>query len=109
MPRLRQNAERDAIRDFQSEVNAQCGRYGYKSQKSLGNALGVCQATAGNYLKNPDCIQFGTLRAMVKLLRLDPIVVLKALGYSAKDIQKLKGMPMYDPERIERPVRSRSL
>lgn len=106
MPRIRQNAERDAIRDFQSEVNAQCGRYGYKSQKSLGNALGVCQATAGNYLKNPDCIQFGTLRAMVKLLRLDPMVILKALGYSAKDIQKLKGGPVYDPERIERPVRS---
>lgn len=106
MPRLRQNAERDAIRDFQSEVNAQCGRYGYKSQKSLGNALGVCQATAGNYLKNPDCIQFGTLRAMVKLLRLDPMVILKALGYSAKDIQKLKGGPVYDPERNERPVRS---
>lgn len=108
MPRIRQNAERDAIRDFQSEVNAQCGRYGYKSQKSLGNALGVCQATAGNYLKNPDCIQFGTLRAMVKLLRLDPMVILKALGYSAKDIQKLKGGPVYDPERIERPVRSSS-
>lgn len=106
MPRLRQNAERDAIRDFQSEVNAQCGRYGYKSQKSLGNALGVCQATAGSYLKNPDCIQFGTLREMVKLLRLDPMVVLKALGYSAKDIQKLKGGPVYDPERIERPIRS---
>lgn len=57
MPRIRQNAERDAIRDFQSEVNAQCGRYGYKSQKSLGDALGVCQSTAGNYLRNPDCIQ----------------------------------------------------
>ena len=90
MPRIRQNAERDAIRDFQSEINAQCGRYGYKSQKSFGSALGVCQATAGNYLKNPDCIQLGTLRAMVKLLRLNPVVILKALGYSSKDIQNIK-------------------
>lgn len=89
MPRIRQNAERDAIRDFQAEVNAQCGRYGYKSQKSLGDALGVCQSTAGNYLRNPDCIQLSTLRAMVKLLRLDPMVILKALGYSAKDIKNL--------------------
>ncbi len=89
MPRIRQNAERDALRDFQSEVNAQCGRYGYKSQKSLGDALGVCQATAGSYLKNPENIQLGTLRAMVKLLRLDPVVILKALGYSVKDIQKM--------------------
>lgn len=92
MPRLRQNAEKDALRDFRAEVNAQCGRYGYKSQKSLGDALGVCQATAGKFLKNPDGIQIGTLREMVKLLRLDPIVVLKALGYSVKDIQRLKQM-----------------
>lgn len=89
MPRLRQNADRDAMRDLQAEINAQCGRYGYKSQKSLGDALGVCQATAGNYLKNPDSIQIGKLRAIVKLLRLDPIVLLKAVGYSTKDIQKL--------------------
>ena len=87
MPNIRQYAERDAMRDFRSEVTAQCGRYGYKSQKSLGNALGVCQATAGKYLMNPDIIQIGTLRAMVKLLKLDPVVVLKALGYSNKDIQ----------------------
>ena len=49
MPRIRQYAERDTMKDFVAEINAQCGRYGYKSQKSLGNALGVCQSTAGNY------------------------------------------------------------
>lgn len=90
MPRIRQKTDEYAMRDFIAEINAQCGRYGYKSQKSLGNALGVCQATAGNYLKNPECIQFGTLRAMVKLLRLDPMVILKALGYSNQDIKKLQ-------------------
>lgn len=89
MPRIRQNAERDAIRDFQAEINAQCGRYGYKSQRSLGEAIGVCQATAGSYLKNPDGITLGTLREMVRLLRLDPTVVLKALGYSSKDIRNI--------------------
>lgn len=88
MPRIRQNAERDAMKDFQAEVNAQCGRYGYKSQRLLGNALGVAQSTAGNYLKNPDGITLGTLRSMVKLLRLDPVVILKALGYSTQDIKK---------------------
>ena len=89
MPRIRQNEEKYTMSDFVAEVNAQCGRYGYKSQKSLGNALGICQATAGNYLKKPDSIPLGTLRAMVKLLRLDPMVVLKALGYSAKDIKNI--------------------
>lgn len=90
MPRIRQYADRDTMRDFCAEVNAQCGRYGYKTQKALGAALGVCQATAGNYLKNPESIQFGTLRAMVKLLQLNPFVILRALGYSAKDIKKFK-------------------
>lgn len=89
MPRIRQYEERDSIKDFQAEINAQCGRYGYTSQKSLGTALGVCQATAGNYLRNPNTIQLGTLRIMVKVLRLNPAVILKALGYSIRDIQKL--------------------
>lgn len=88
MPRIRQNEEKYATNDFVAEVNAQCGRYGYKSQKSLGNALGVCQATAGSYLKNPDGIPLRILREMVKLLRPDPVVVLKALGYSTQDIKK---------------------
>lgn len=89
MPRIRQYAERDAMKDFLGEINAQCGRYGLKSQKALGEALGVCQATAGNYLRNPNAIQLGTLRSMVQVLRLDPVIVLKVLGYSSKDIKKL--------------------
>ena len=90
MPRIRQKADEYAMRDFIAEINAQCGRYGYRSQRALGEALGVCQATAGNYLKNPECIQLGTLRAMVKLLRLDPMVILKVLGYTNQEIKKLQ-------------------
>lgn len=90
MPRIRQNAERDAMRDFVAEINAQCGRYGYRSQTALGSALGVCQATAGSYLKKPEAIQLGTLRTMIKLLRLDPVIVLKMLGYSSRDIQNIQ-------------------
>ena len=91
MPRLRQNAEKDAMRDFVGEVNAQRGRYGYTTQKAFGNALGVCQATAGNYIRDPETISFGMLREMVKVLRLDPVVILKALGYSNKEIQNIRG------------------
>ena len=90
MPRIRQKADEYSTRDLIAEINAQCGRYGYTSQKSLGEALGVCQSTAGSYLKNPESIKFGALRAMVKVLRLDPVVVLKALGYTNQDIKKLQ-------------------
>lgn len=90
MPRIRQKADEYSMHDLIAEINAQCGRYGYRSQRALGEALGVCQATAGNYLRNPESIQLGTLRAMVKLLRLDPVIVLKALGYTNQDIKKLQ-------------------
>lgn len=90
MPRIRQKADEYAIADFLQEINAQCGRFGYKSQKALGGALGVCQATAGNYLRNPESIPLWILRAMVKTLKPDPVVVLKAIGYSSNDIKKLK-------------------
>ena len=89
MPRIRQNAEKDALKDLLGEINAQSARYGYRSQEALGAALGVCQATAGNYLRKPETIRLSALRAMVKVLRLDPVVMLRALGYSSKDIQNI--------------------
>ena len=89
MPRIRQYAERDAMNDFVAEINAQRARFGYQSQMALGDALNVCQATAGNYLRRPDSIPIGVLRNLVILLRPDPNVLLKALGYSTQDIKKL--------------------
>ena len=89
MPRLRQNAERDAMADFMGELNAQLARFGYDTQRSLAPVLGVCQATAGNYIRNPETIPFGVLRAIVKAVKPDPGILLKALGYTTQDIKKL--------------------
>lgn len=88
MPRLRQNTDRDAMADFVSELNAQRARFGYDTQRTLGPALDVCQATAGNYIRNPETIPFGVLRKMIKLLKPDPILFLKAVGYTSSDIKK---------------------
>ena len=89
MPRLRQNAERDAMADFMGELNAQRARFGYDTQRSLAPVIGVCQATAGNYIRNPETIPFGVLRAIVKAVKPDPGILLKALGYTTQDIKKL--------------------
>lgn len=89
MPRIRQYAERDAMADFVAELNAQRARFGYNTQRTLGHAIGVCQATAGNYMRNPLTIPFGVLHKIVKLVKPDPAILLKALGYSAQDIKKL--------------------
>lgn len=88
MPRLRQNADRDTMCDFISEVNAQRGRFGLTSQRAFGESVGICQSTAGKYLKDPESMPLGVLRATVKAIKPNPIVLLKALGYTTKDIQR---------------------
>ena len=89
MPRIRQNAEWDTMKDFLSELNAQRGRFGYSTQKAFGDAIGVCQATAGHYLKKPSIIPLSVLRAIVQAVKPNPDVVLRALGYTTQDIKKL--------------------
>lgn len=89
MPRIRQKAEEYAMKDLVGEINAQSARYGHRTQAALGDALGVCQATAGGYLKKPESIRLDVLRRMVKVLRLDPVIVLKALGYSQREINDI--------------------
>ena len=89
MPRIRQYAERDAMKDFLGEINAQRARFGYNTCEEFGKAIGVCTKSAWNYLNDPDRIQFDSLRAIVKTIKPNPGIVLKALGYSTQDIKKL--------------------
>ena len=89
MPRIRQYAERDALKDLRGEIEAQGYRKGYKSHAKLAGPLGVCPNTVGNWMRNPDKIPLGDLRNIVKMLRPDPVIVLKAMGYTAADIKKI--------------------
>lgn len=91
MPRIRQYADRDALKDLRGEIEAQGFRYGYKSQKALAVPLGVSQGTVCNWMKDLDGVRLGDLRTMVKKLKLDPVVLLKALGYTSADIKKIGG------------------
>ena len=93
MSRLRQNADRDTMRDFVSEINAQRGRFGLTSQRVFGKSIGNPQSTAGKYLKDPEAMPLGVLRLLVKTLKPNPIVLLKALGYTTKDIASLQIKP----------------
>lgn len=81
----------DPVQEFLAEINAQCWRFGYKTQSSLGEALGISQVTAGKYLRDPADMKFATLRKLIRTLRPDPVIVLKALGYSDRDIEKIQG------------------
>lgn len=81
--------EQEAIKEFLGEVNAQCWRYGYKTQESFGIAIGVSQVTAGAYLRDPRKMTFSTLRKLVKAVKPDPLIVLRAIGYDSRDIKQL--------------------
>lgn len=89
MPRIRQYADRDALKDLRGEIEAQGCRFGYKSQRALAEPLGVSQGTVGNWLKDPDGISVGNLRVIVKKLKIDPVILLKAVGYTTSDIKRI--------------------
>lgn len=90
MPRTKLGEEEYAKKDFLRHLEAQRHYHGYHTQRELGEVLGCCQGTVGAYLQDPGKIQTKTLRKMVKRIRLDPVVVLRYLGYTAEDIKKLR-------------------
>lgn len=61
------------------------------TQRQLADSVGVVPSVMSTLLSNPDKISAGRLRAIVKTLEPDPLIILSFLGYSAKDIQKLSG------------------
>lgn len=61
------------------------------TQGQLADEVGVAPSVMSALLKDPDKISIARLRAIIRAISPDPAVVLAALGYTNKDIQKLKG------------------
>jgi transcriptional regulator with XRE-family HTH domain len=77
-------AARDALK---REIKARRA-YLDMTQYELADALGISSPVMSDLLSNPDKISAGRLRRIIRRLNLDPIVVLKFLGYSQKEIEK---------------------
>lgn len=60
------------------------------TQRQLAEEVGVVPSVMSALLANPDKISAGRLRAIVQTLAPDPAIILEFLGYSPKDIRKLK-------------------
>ncbi|MBQ5867642.1 MAG: hypothetical protein IIW56_13375 [Oscillospiraceae bacterium] len=88
MPRIRQKADEYLRADLIREIDVRCAWHGIRSNKALGDALGVTDMTIGNFRKEPGLRQINLLQNMVKVLKPDPGPVLKYLGYSEKEIRK---------------------
>lgn len=89
MPRIKQYEERYAMGELTAELNAQRARFGLTSYERFGTAIGVSGKGAWNLVNNPDAIRLGVFRQIVKAVKPDPGVLLKALGYTTQDIKKL--------------------
>lgn len=90
MPRTTPEMAAEAARkNFQTEVRIQRARLDM-AQRELANQIGVVPSVMSNLLANPDKIGVGRLRNIIKVLDLDPVVILRLLGYKDKDMRKLR-------------------
>lgn len=88
MPRIRQYADKYLREDLLREIDVRCAWNGIKSNKALGDALGVTDMTISNFRKEPGLRKIVLLQNIVKLLKPNPEPVLLFLGYSDKEIKK---------------------
>lgn len=92
MSKLRTNVftlEDKAKDDFRREVKLRRVHLDMR-QFELADDMGIVPSVMTGYLAEPDKIPLGRLRKMNRVLDMDPLVVLALVGYTDKDIQKLK-------------------
>lgn len=92
MSKLRVNpflAEDRAKDDFRREVRIRRVHLDMR-QFELADDMGIVPSVMTGYLAEPDKIPVGRLRKMNRVLDMDPLILLALIGYTDKDIQKLK-------------------
>lgn len=88
MPRIMQYKEKYAEEDFVRELDARCAWERLKTQEEIGKAIGVSGPSIGNYRNKPGKIKLETMQKIVKVLKFNPGIILRYLGYSQQEIRK---------------------
>lgn len=86
MSRPRINAEEAAREAFRTEIKVRRA-YCDMKQSELADEIGVVPSVMSNLLSNPDKINAGRLRKIIRALSIDPVIILAFLGYTPKEIQ----------------------
>lgn len=73
---------------FLRHIESRAAWFGLSSAEDLGDRVGVTGTTVRQYRKAPEKMQLQTLQEYIRKLKLDPLVVLRFLGYTQKDINK---------------------
>lgn len=88
MPKIAAKEPIYAENQFIRHVESRAAWFGFSNADVLGPKVDITGATVRQYRKNPGKMQLRTLQAYIKLLKLDPQIVLRYLGYSQREINK---------------------
>ena len=92
MPRIRQLERQYAENDFRKEIfRCMVERYEKVSVRKLAEEAQISQSSLNGHLRH-DIINLdvGCLQLIIPILKPDPGVVLRLLGYSSQDITRFK-------------------
>lgn len=78
----------NARKAFQLEVKLQRVKLDM-SQKELGEALGISAPQISELMANPDKLSIERMRSIISTLGIDPVTVLRFLGFSDRDLKQL--------------------
>lgn len=89
MPKIKAYEEKYAREAFWREVDGKGAMQGLKSNAAIGAAIGLTGQCVGKYRQDTSGrMQLKTMQSIVKVLKPDPAVLLRLLGYSNKEINK---------------------
>lgn len=93
MPKLLVYAKVYAEEHFRTEVRKQQGVLDLMSMQALADAVGIPRQTLCKRMAAPESMTVAELRKLVDKAKLDPAVILELLGYTSKDIRKMREQP----------------
>lgn len=90
MPPLKAYEEKYAREAFWKEVDGKGAQQGLKSNAAIGAAIGITGQCVGKYrVDTSGLMQLRTMKKIVEVMKPDPAVLLRFLGYSKKDIKEM--------------------
>ena len=90
MSRQRRTPEENSEDRFRAEVRIRQGYYDLMSQRALAAETGIPQGTLSKRLAQPENFTVAELRKLVGTIVPDPVAVLKLLGYTDRDLKRLR-------------------
>ena len=90
MSKLRRTAEQTAQDNFRREIRIRQGYSDLMSQRELATSSGIPQSTLSKRFACPENFTVEELQKLVATLTPDPYVMLGLIGYSDKEIARMK-------------------